>query len=130
MKFHLTLDLPEDLKNLLRQAVGIFRHIAQQREQLMMDLTRLTAAIERLEADDRNALDVIAHLRDQNKQIVGELGTVKQQIADLGGGIDTTSVQASIDGIAQRLETTANLVETAVAENDQVTNLPPTPAAA
>jgi ABC-type transporter Mla subunit MlaD len=119
-----TLDLPDDLKSMLREVIGLLRRRAAQWERSMLDLTKLTAAIERLEAKDNAAVAMLAHMRDQAKDTAAELSGVKQQLADLAGA-DTASVQATLDQIAQRLDTTATLVETAVADNSAVDNLPP-----
>lgn len=92
---------------------------------MAVDIQKLLAAVARLEADDSAALVALQSLRDQNKTTAAQLADVSAKLAALQAGSDITALQTSLDEIAARLTATADAVESGVANNPAVENLPP-----
>jgi hypothetical protein len=96
---------------------------------MAVDVQKLLAAVARLEADDSAALIALQALRDENKTTAAQLADVSAKLATLQAGGDTAALQTAIDDIVARLTTTADSVESGIANNPAVTNLPPADAA-
>lgn len=99
-------------------------------DKIMIDQTKLLAAVARLEAGNTVALATLTQLRDSNQAAAAQIAALTKQIAAIPA--DTTAIEASLSELADRLNNDAAAVEAAVQANPAVDNLPPAapPAAA
>lgn len=101
--------------------------ITERLEIIMVDQTKLLAAVARLEAGNTVALATLAQLRDSNQAAAAQITALTQQLAAIPA--DTTAIEASLNDLADRLNKDAAAVEAAVQANPAVGNLPPAPPA-
>lgn len=89
---------------------------------IMVDQSKLLAAIARLQAADAKSIEMLTALRDSNKAAAAQIAALSDQLASVP---NTDAIQTSLDGLADQLNNEASAVEAAVQANSAVPNLPP-----
>lgn len=95
---------------------------------IMIDQTKVLAAVARLEAGNTAAIETLKQLRDSSKATAAQLDALTKQLADVPA--DTTAIETSLSALADRLNADADAIEKAVAANPAVPDLPPVEPAA
>ncbi len=119
--FHFTSDPPAWAVSLDQKLTTIINNQEKIMATQTVNTDALVAIAARLKADDDAALALLQTIRDQNVALAA-------QLAALPPATDPAA-QAIIDAAVSQLTDTATAVETAVAANPAVANLPPAPAA-